>query len=72
MEIIFSWVLIDTWWNVNAHYQGKNECIDVVLIDTWWNVNARKRIGFLYIEGGFNRYMVECESSQLIIHKIDN
>ena len=35
-----NYVLIDTWWNVNANalrFFGYN---DRVLIDTWWNVNT--------------------------------
>ena len=34
------WVLIDTWWNVNATGTDSNKNLSAVLIDTWWNVNA--------------------------------
>ena len=36
-------VLIDTWWNVNASVTGSPFTFLVVLIDTWWNVNYGKR-----------------------------
>ena len=34
------YVLIDTWWNVNATGTDSNKNLSAVLIDTWWNVNA--------------------------------
>ena len=35
-----------------------------VLIDTWWNVNNNAYF-IMTVQNSFNRYMVECESSQL-------
>ena len=35
-----NWVLIDTWWNVNAGVWTIGYGHTGVLIDTWWNVNA--------------------------------
>ena len=56
-----SFVLIDTWWNVNSCYSFQNQKDHTVLIDTWWNVNKF----FLHLSEfglpSFNRYMVECE-----------
>ena len=39
----------------------------VVLIDTWWNVNASNTCLEFIEELGFNRYMVECEFTKIVI-----
>ena len=56
-------VLIDTWWNVNAEECHTLILTDTVLIDTWWNVNKLMLAGVFPDALRFNRYMVECESS---------
>ncbi len=38
-----SYVLIDTWWNVNLRKRKENGIRIDVLIDTWWNVNNVSR-----------------------------
>ena len=35
-----SFVLIETYWNVNASEQTEYEIPDSVLIETYWNVNV--------------------------------
>ena len=35
-----SYVLIDTWWNVNISRISPTGKATKVLIDTWWNVNT--------------------------------
>ena len=35
-----SFVLIDTWWNVNPDRHAILKGTGFVLIDTWWNVNV--------------------------------
>ena len=62
-----SGVLIDTWWNVNENLSGLMSWIWSVLIDTWWNVNENLSALMSWIWSGFNRYMVECEWSILIL-----
>ena len=56
-------VLIDTWWNVNKIFDIRPNTSIVVLIDTWWNVNNKSQTFSKENGFGFNRYMVECESS---------
>ena len=36
---VLTFVLIDTWWNVNEIEKRWFPVADMVLIDTWWNVN---------------------------------
>ena len=34
-----TYVLIDTWWNVNYFFEINGIGGHAVFIDTWWNVN---------------------------------
>ena len=38
-DYLATFVLIDTWWNVNVNGKGCTREFEIVLIDTWWNVN---------------------------------
>ena len=61
-EFRCTYVLIDTWWNVNVFAAYAGEWDDGVLIDTWWNVNNFSTVSTVVLYRRFNRYMVECES----------
>ena len=63
-----TFVLIDTWWNVNAGVWTIGYGHTGVLIDTWWNVNKNSRIAISNENKRFNRYMVECE----LTYNLDN
>ena len=43
-----TWVLIDTWWNVNFCIVCWLVIIALVLIDTWWNVNVKRGVSFFW------------------------
>ena len=39
--MLWHFVLIDTWWNVNTViFSIYSRICNSVLIDTWWNVNS--------------------------------
>ena len=41
--------------------------MESVLIDTWWNVNTEETTISSDNNSSFNRYMVECESTSLLL-----
>ena len=61
------WVLIDTWWNVNQIKVAGKVLYGGVLIDTWWNVNSSDILPSSSSVFCFNRYMVECELTKIVI-----